>query len=239
MILRAVSLSMAPGERVALMGRNGAGKSTLLRHAAGLMKPTRGKVRAEGRVALLLQNPTDYLVHETVAEEALASGAREPSACPSCATAIRATSPAARSSGSRSRSCSATPSRRPAVVCLDEPTRGMDRGRKRELAELLRSLPSAASSSRPTIPSSRPPSPTESCCSATGAPIADGPTAEILTGGTYFATETARILGGAARADARARASRCSRSAPRSRYELAARRVHDPGAGARRRVRLV
>jgi energy-coupling factor transport system ATP-binding protein len=33
---------------------------------------------------------------------------------------------------------------------------------------------------------------------ADGAPIADGPAAEVLSGGTYFATETARILGGAA-----------------------------------------
>jgi len=32
---------------------------------------------------------------------------------------------------------------------------------------------------------------------ADGAPIADGPAAEVLSGGTYFATETARILGGA------------------------------------------
>ena len=35
---------------------------------------------------------------------------------------------------------------------------------------------------------------------ADGAPIADGPTAEVLSGGTYFATETARILGGAGHA---------------------------------------
>ena len=67
---RAPTLTVAPGERVALMGRNGAGKSTLLRHAAGLMEPTRGTVDAAGRVALLLQNPGDYLVHDTVAEEA-------------------------------------------------------------------------------------------------------------------------------------------------------------------------
>jgi energy-coupling factor transport system ATP-binding protein len=32
---------------------------------------------------------------------------------------------------------------------------------------------------------------------ADGAPIADGPTRELLVGGSYFATETARILGGA------------------------------------------
>jgi energy-coupling factor transport system ATP-binding protein len=32
---------------------------------------------------------------------------------------------------------------------------------------------------------------------ADGAPIADGPVAEVLATGTYFATETARILGGA------------------------------------------
>ena len=72
-ILRSASLGAAPGARVALMGRNGAGKSTLLRHAARLMRPTRGRVVARGRVALLLQNPNDYLVHETVAAEAAAS----------------------------------------------------------------------------------------------------------------------------------------------------------------------
>ena len=32
---------------------------------------------------------------------------------------------------------------------------------------------------------------------ADGRVIADGPTAELLAGGWYFATETARILGGA------------------------------------------
>ena len=68
-ILRGVDLVVAAGESIALMGRNGAGKSTLLRHAAGLLAPTRGKVEAAGRVALLLQNPNDYFLHERVAQE--------------------------------------------------------------------------------------------------------------------------------------------------------------------------
>jgi len=72
-ILRGVDFSLHAGERVALLGRNGAGKSTLLRHAAALLAPTRGRVENDGRVALLLQNPNDYFLHERVREEASAA----------------------------------------------------------------------------------------------------------------------------------------------------------------------
>ena len=68
-VLRDVSLSLAAGERVALMGRNGAGKSTLLRCLGGLIEPTRGRIEHDGRVALLLQNPNDYLLAERVGDE--------------------------------------------------------------------------------------------------------------------------------------------------------------------------
>src|SRR5205085_11755567 len=68
-ILRGLDLRVEPGERIALMGRNGAGKSTLLRHLKGLMQPTRGRVGVAGAIALLLQNPGDYLIHEHVREE--------------------------------------------------------------------------------------------------------------------------------------------------------------------------
>src|SRR4051794_4108771 len=73
-ILRGISLRLEPGERVALMGRNGAGKSTMLRIAKGLAEPTRGRVERAGEVALLLQNPGDYLVHGHAVEDAGVAG---------------------------------------------------------------------------------------------------------------------------------------------------------------------
>ncbi len=41
-LLAGATLSVAPGERLALVGRNGSGKSTLLRIAAGALEPERG-----------------------------------------------------------------------------------------------------------------------------------------------------------------------------------------------------
>lgn len=48
-ILFDVSLRVAPGEVVALMGRNGAGKSTTMKAIAGLLERRRGTVRFDGR----------------------------------------------------------------------------------------------------------------------------------------------------------------------------------------------
>ena len=49
-----VSLGLADGDRVGLVGRNGAGKTTLLRVLAGVYEPTRGHVWRAGRVGSLL-----------------------------------------------------------------------------------------------------------------------------------------------------------------------------------------
>ncbi len=130
-LLRGVDLTLAPGERVALLGRNGAGKSTLLRHAAGLMTPTRGTVRAAGRVGLLMQNPNDYLVHERVRDEAPAAALR---AVGLDGAAFAERHPRELSGGEKQRLALAVVLGDPgdgaeptAVLCLDEPTRGMDR----------------------------------------------------------------------------------------------------------------
>ena len=191
-VLRAVDLDVAPGERVALMGRNGAGKSTLLRHLAGLAQPTRGKVETAGRVALLLQNPGDYLLAERVGDE-VSSAALEAVGL----SALADRHPRELSGGERQRLALAVVldgGEPPCAVLLDEPTRGMDRAVKGELADRLRDLGAAvivathdaefavAVADRVVL-------------LADGRPVADAPAEEVLTGGWYFATETARIVG--------------------------------------------
>ena len=196
-ILRGLTLSLQPGETVALMGRNGAGKSTLLRHAAGLLAPTRGRVERAGRVALLLQNPGDYFIHERAGDEAswqalAAVGLGE----------MAQRSPRELSGGERQRLALAIVTdgeHAPAVLALDEPTRGMDRAAKAELAAELRRR---AGEGQAVIVATHDPEFAAACAVravllADGRVIADGPAPDLLAGGWYFATETARILGGA------------------------------------------
>ena len=56
--LNGVTLSIAPGEAVGLMGDNGAGKSTLMKIIAGNFPPTTGEIRIEGRPTTF-QKPVD------------------------------------------------------------------------------------------------------------------------------------------------------------------------------------
>ena len=196
-ILRSVDLSVQAGEAVVLMGRNGAGKSTLLRHAAGLLKPTRGAVSSSGRVALLLQNPGDYFLNERVEQEA---GADALSLVGLAGLGER--NPRDLSGGQRQRLALAIVlggSEPAAVIALDEPTRGMDTESKRGLAHWLRAR--AAEGIAVLLATHDAEFAAEfadrGVLLADGRVIADGPIEQVLAGGRYFATETARILDGA------------------------------------------
>lgn len=205
--LRGVELVIGRGERVALMGRNGAGKSTLLRAAAGLIEPRRGRVEAPLEVALLPQRPGDLFPHERVGDELPGEEG---------AAAIRRfgleglvdADPRDLSGGERQRLALAIvfagrgpgEESRPGALLLDEPTRGMDRARKLELASLTGELAGdgtavivathdvefAATFAERVVLLGR------------GEVVADGPVRELLAGGWYFSSEVARILNGAA-----------------------------------------
>ncbi|KPI00643.1 Taurine-transporting ATPase [Actinobacteria bacterium OV450] len=55
LVLDDISLDVAPGEFVTILGASGCGKSTLLNLVAGLDKPTAGTIETAGRPALMFQ----------------------------------------------------------------------------------------------------------------------------------------------------------------------------------------
>ena len=58
--LDGLTLRVLPGEIVTLLGANGAGKSTTLRAVSGLVRPTQGRIRYEGRE--ITRVPADAIV---------------------------------------------------------------------------------------------------------------------------------------------------------------------------------
>jgi energy-coupling factor transport system ATP-binding protein len=201
-VLKGIDLQIGRGERVALMGRNGAGKSTLLRTLAGLIEPVRGKLEVSAGIALLTQNPGDYLVRERVGDELPGDAGAAALRLVGLEHTVDA-DPRDLSGGERQRLALAIAlagrmegDELPGLVALDEPTRGMDRARKDELGALIEGLArrgagvlvathdvefAATFAERVVL-------------LGPGRVIADGPAEEILSGGWYFATEVARVL---------------------------------------------
>ena len=164
--LREASLTIAPGEKVALVGPNGAGKSTLMLHLNGILqgqgsvrvcgldviKNNLGKVRAA--VGLVFQNPDDQLFSPTVFDD-VAFGpiyqglkkAEVEERVQHALDAVHMREYAPRVShhlsvGEKKRIAIATVmSMEPEILVLDEPSAGLDPRARRSLINLLRELP--------------------------------------------------------------------------------------------------
>ncbi|MGH3147417.1 MAG: ABC transporter ATP-binding protein [Rubrobacter sp.] len=72
--LKDVNLNVEKGTSLGLLGRNGAGKSTLLRIISGVMQPSSGSARVEGRIAALLQLGAGFNPEFTGRENAFLNG---------------------------------------------------------------------------------------------------------------------------------------------------------------------
>ena len=205
-VLRGLDLVVEGGERVALMGRNGAGKTTLLRSAAGRLRALRGTIVAPRGCALLPQSPADLLVRDRVGDDLPGAAGARALAAVGIGPGADA-DPRDLSGGERQRLALAIVmagrderGALPGLVCLDEPTRGMDRARKRALAAWLGELAEAGAGVLVATHD------VEFAATladrvvllAGGEVIADGAADEILAGGWYFSTEVARVLGGGA-----------------------------------------
>lgn len=203
--LDGVTVSLQPGERVAVLGPNGAGKSTLCLHLNGILRPQSGEVSIGGmtvddrsmpeirrRVGVVFQDPDDMLFMPTVAQDVAFGPAnlgldRE-------AVAQRVDKaldmvgmrdhmdrpPHHLSFGQRKRvATAAVLAMEPDVLVLDEPSSNLDPRARRELAEILSSLPQTLVMVTHDLPYAWQLCPRAVVMDA-GRIVADGPTADLL-----------------------------------------------------------
>ncbi|MEY2232329.1 ABC transporter ATP-binding protein [Streptomyces sp. BF23-30] len=216
--LHGITLTVAPGETIALMGRNGAGKSTLLSTLVGTVAPTTGEVTVGGRtphrtappemvrrVGLVPQEPRDLLYADTVAAECAAADSDAgalPGTCRDLVSALLPdvpddVHPRDLSEGQRlALALALVLTGRPALLLLDEPTRGLDYAAKVRLIEILRGL--AADGHAIVLATHDVELAAELAhrvvILAGGEVVADGPTAEVVVSSPAFAPQVAKVL---------------------------------------------
>ena len=200
-----VDLVVEAGERVAVLGPNGAGKTTLVLHLNGILRAGHGSVAVSGtvvdddtvrecrrRVGIVFQDPDDQLFMPTVRDDVAFGphnlGLRGPELEARVVAALDAVGmahvaerqPHHLSFGERRRVAVATVlAMEPDVVVLDEPSSNLDPASRRELADVVRSLPQTVVMVTHDLPYAL-----ELCERSVvldaGRVVADGPTPEIL-----------------------------------------------------------
>jgi cobalt/nickel transport system ATP-binding protein len=166
-VLRDISFSLNPGDRVALMGATGSGKSTLLENLIGLKQPQTGKILINGlpvepktlpqvrrQIGFSFQDANDQLFMPTILED-VTFGPRNYGVPPAVAIEqarelladfgleAYANRSAHELSGGQRRlaALAAILALKPAILILDEPTNGLDPAWRRHLAHVLLKLP--------------------------------------------------------------------------------------------------
>jgi energy-coupling factor transport system ATP-binding protein len=162
-ILDELVLSLRHGEFYALLGGNGSGKSTLLKVMAGLLKPDNGSLFLDGKplkkykqheiakkIGYLPQNPKLFFLQESVEKElhttleqwGLSKGTDVHQLLEQLGIAhLMSSHPYDLSGGELQKaSLACLLVRKPEVLLLDEPTKGLDPISKENLAKILLSL---------------------------------------------------------------------------------------------------
>ncbi len=167
--LHQVSLTIAQGEFVAIIGHTGSGKSTLIQQFNGLLQPTEGHIyykgkdiyekdykRAQlrGKVGLVFQYPEYQLFAETVLEDVsfgpknlglplleIQQRAFQAIAAVGLEDTIYDMSPFELSGGQKRRvAIAGVLAMQPEMLVLDEPVAGLDPAGRRELLDMLKKL---------------------------------------------------------------------------------------------------
>lgn len=203
--LDGLSLSVSAGERVAVLGPNGSGKTTFVMHLNGLHQLQQGRIsigdldmcddnlaEIRRRVGAVFQDADDQLFMPSVRAD-VAFGpanlgvptAERDAVVERALTQVGAMdlidrTPHHLSGGEKRRVAIATVlAMEPHMLVLDEPTSGLDPFGRRELAELLVSLPQTQLVVTHDLPFALQICPRSVVISG-GRVVADGPTAEIL-----------------------------------------------------------